>query len=988
MENNKNSRKSLIDKVNDNQTPPDRVKANSTRSNLGKKVQADASNLNIKKVSTANKPLQHRDVNDLKDVQRPSTSDISKKLKSQQTKAIEPSVTKVEANNLASKVKATKDVSDLYEEDKISYDYKPEEIKVKPTDSKIPRKFRNSVVNYLWYIFFGTKVESKPLRIFDYFLRVSFLFFLIGFSTLLALLITSPHQFTAALIYRPDDTLVYDKDAKLMGRIIQRREDGANVENIDYNQLSQGLVNALVATEDQAFFQHHGFDVVSTVNNGINTLVLRRGTGGGSTLTQQLIGETHIGRLGNSSVVRKIREIFLATIAETQLSKETILASYFNYFAFGQGNIRGVELASQFFYDQNAFSNDYVQAAILVGTLNAPCAYNPLGGICNGVATNFSQERLDNVLVSNYNQGYIGDQEYHLLQQVKVENTVHINRAVFAQNPFQEYIDVVANELEEKYQVDPYTTSLKVYTNMDRDAQQYAHDLSMGEAITIPDMELNYGFMVSETQTGKVVALSGGRQYRDGGASLFNNATQNIQQPGSAFKPVIDYAPAIEFLRWGDRTPISNARYFWPVNAEDPNTARTNQELFNVDMQSGGVLTMDRALGISRNLTAARAMEAVVNKIGFNGLKDFLNKQGFNFDELHMSYSIGGLSTGVTPKQMNGAYAAYGNGGYYIEPYTVASFTDINDENRVEANAEKTRVMEEGTAFMMSTSLELSTRTPGAYVAPANYHATPYAGKTGTSNWDETGAQWGIPNISPRDTWFSGYTTEYTMTSWGGYDPEFIHQGKFPSFANGTHDFSARLWGAMMNHMVTGNEQSYLTMTPPEGVVRRTFDPTTAVNAENQIRLPFGTGQTGFFWVDNLPSGYGENIDHDDLEITLTASRGRVDATFVRRPETYIAVVMVNGQRHETDGESLRVNVSDRDEIVAFYERDGRRIGTITKCYYNGRLYNECPAPQPVAPPPTETPDGNEGEDNSTPGTTEPPATTDPETPDTGDNHE
>jgi len=967
LENNKNkSRKSLIDKVNDNVTPADRVKANSVRSSLSKKV-------------TDNQSSSKRDISELNDgsIKKADNKEISSRLRSQQVKPIKVSTNDNVKEDLASKVSATKEVSSVFPEEKISYDYQPEELPKLESGSKIPRKFRNRFLNYLWYIFFGTKVESKPLRIFDYFLRVSFAFFLVGFTTLLALIITSPHQFTAALIWRPNDTLVYDKDEKLIGRIIQRREDGANVANIDYNELNQGLISVTVATEDQSFFQHHGFDVVSTAVNGVNTLVLRRGTGGGSTLTQQLIGETHIGRLGNSSVVRKIREIFLATIAETQLTKENIMSSYLNYFGFGQGNVRGVQLASEYFFDQDAYATDYVQSAILVGTLNAPCAYNPLGGFCgaNATPTNFSQQRLDNVLVANLNQGYISNEEYHLIQQVKVQDTVHLNRTVFANNPFQEYIDVVANELEDKYHVDPYTQSLKVYTNMDRDAQQYAHDLSMGDAITIPDMDLNYGFMVSETQTGKVVALSGGRQYRDGGASLFNNATQNIQQPGSAFKPIIDYAPAIEFLRWGDRTPISNARYFWPVNPEQINGPRTNQELHNVDMQSGGVMTMDRALAISRNLTAARAMEAVVGKIGFNGLREFLNKQGFNFDELHMSYSIGGLSTGVTPKQMNGAYAAYGNGGYYIEPYTVAYFTDDEDNNKVESNPEKTRVMAEGTAYMMSTSLERSTTMAGTYVAPAGYNATPYAGKTGTSNWDETGAQWGIPNISPRDTWFSGYTTEYTMTSWGGYDPEFIHQGKFPSFNDGTHAFSARLWGAMMTHMVTGNERSFLSMPAPEGVVSRTFDPTTAVNEENLIRLPFGTGQTGLFWSDNVPTGYGDNIDHDDLEITLRSSANRVTATFVRRPEDYIAVLIINGVRQETaDGLELEGSASNRDEITAFYERDGRRIGTITRCFYNGRLYDTCPIEQPQTPPPGNGDGENPGgEDGSNPDVVEPP---------------
>ncbi|MDR3215034.1 MAG: transglycosylase domain-containing protein [Bacilli bacterium] len=817
---------------------------------------------------------------------------------------------------------------------------------------KISSQLRKTIFNEK---IFTTYTNNKPLRRLDTFLKASFIIGAFVFIICFFIIITSPHQFTKALVYRKDDTIVYDKDNKQIGKISQQRSEGENVLNVDYDDLNQGIINSVVGTEDAKFFGHHGFDLINTIEDGSKTL-LHLGKAGGSSITQQIIGQTHVGRIGNRSIPRKIREIFLSTIGETQLSKKEILQSYLNYFEFGQGNIRGVELASNYFFNHHVNANDYLQSSILVGTLNQPSTANPLGVLTDDGYINNSQQRLEDVLLANKNQGYLTNNEYYLLQQVKIPNLVALNKKTTS-NPYQDYIDVVAKEIKEKYNIDPFIQSLKIYTNMDTKAQKYANELTNKKHVYVPNDKLNFGFIVSRTQTGEIVALSGGKQYRSNGAYLFNNAIDNKQQPGSAFKPIIDYSSAFEFLHWSDRTPISNAPYNYP---------NTGQAVHNVDGTSGGVLTMDAALASSRNLTALRAMQAVYDKVGMNTLTEYLNRFGFNFSDTEVvpSYGIGGLSHGVTPKEMSAAYQAFGNGGYYIEPFTIRKIIS-EDGNETKHEDNKKQIIDERTAFLTSTTLERSTKISGAYISTAGYYASPYAAKTGTSNWGVEGAKYGIPNLAGRDSWYVGYTTEYTMSSWTGYDAKEIAQGYYLNFYDGSHDYSATLWGAMMKFLANGKEKSYLSMTLPQGIEACSFDGKTVP----PLRKAWYGGIQAYCYSDNLPSGYSNNVDTSKLNISLNNSGNTIIATFANAPDEYVTHLVV-GNQSDYGARSLSLAANDYDTITAYYEVGGKRYQSINKCYYASKLYDTCPAK--VEEPQSETPPANVEDQTSKPETTTP----------------
>lgn len=754
---------------------------------------------------------------------------------------------------------------------------------------------------------------GNGLKRVDFVLKASAAIFALVSLVFAFIILTGPIFFTKELVYRPDDTLVYDQNNKLVGKISMKRSNSENVLNIRYDQLNQSTINALVGTEDSSFFINDGFDLLNTMQNGFKSLILKTSTGGGSTITQQIVGATHLDKLHDRSVTRKIREIYLSLFANLNLSKTNVIESYLNYFPYGQDNIHGVSMGAQYFFDKDAKELNFPESVVLVGTLNAPTKFNPLGGWVGDTFYNESQGRYNTVLVANHNQGYLNDDEYNLLRQLKVANLVEFNKKV-TDNKNQAFIDVVAKELENIYEIDPFVKSLKVYTTMDSKAQKYANEITNKKHVPVPNNKLNSGFITLKTKTGEIQSVGGGKQYRKRGSYLFNNAIDNKQQPGSAFKPIIDYSPAFEFLHWGDRHVISNAPYSYPG---------TNIRVTNVDRTSGGMYTIDRALAVSRNLTALRAMEAVYSTVGMDTLTDYVNSLGFDIKqgEMFPSYGLGALKYGVTPMEMAAAYATFANDGLYIQPHSIRYFVDESGQKTV-AKPVKRQVIDERTAFLMTTALERSTQVPGNYLYTASYNQTPYVAKTGTSNWDEQSTRYGIPTMSAKDTWMVGFTSEYTTAVWGGYDNADIQKGYYPSFIDGSHDYSGKVWGAIMKFLVTGKEKSWLSRKLPKGLAQ---------------------SGSGYVYTDTLLTRYP--IGDYKVNLRMDYKTGFVYATFDKAPYDFVAYIKTDSdKKHKAGATKLTLKtLRDKQKVTAYYLIDGKKRNEITKCYYKKELYDTCP---------------------------------------------
>ncbi|MGL4382146.1 MAG: transglycosylase domain-containing protein, partial [Bacilli bacterium] len=202
----------------------------------------------------------------------------------------------------------------------------------------------------LFFLFSSSQISSKPLRYFDRFLKFSFHFMIIALLGLNYIINKDDTALNTNLIYHKNDSFVYDNQGVLIGRISQNRARSEQVTNVNYNQLSQSTINSLVGVEDAYYFKHRGVDLLNTAENGFKSVVLKSSSAGGSTITQQLIGQTHLDKGNDVSITRKLKEIFLSFQADTKVSKNAMLTSYLNYFPYGQQNIHGIQLASEYFF--------------------------------------------------------------------------------------------------------------------------------------------------------------------------------------------------------------------------------------------------------------------------------------------------------------------------------------------------------------------------------------------------------------------------------------------------------------------------------------------------------------------------------------------------------------------------------------------------------------------------------------------------------------
>ena len=558
-------------------------------------------------------------------------------------------------------------------------------------------------------------------------------------------------------------------------------------EKVTYDELPEVLVDAIIATEDSRFFQHNGFDAPRFIKATIGQLTQGSEAGGASTLSMQVTKNSFTDPLGQASsgvkgIIRKFEDIYITVfMLEKDYSKEQIVEFYVNNHFLG-GNIYGVEEAANTYFGKSVSELNLSEAAILAGMFKSPNYYRPT------VNPENAAERRKTVLYLMRRAGYITKEEEEMANAIPVESLT--SDAVYSNdNPYQGFIDTVAEELEDKYGVSPYTTPLLVYTTVDPVRQNAVNLVMTGQTYGWIDDRVQSGVAVLESQTGAILAIGNGRTInsrQQGQARQYNYATQIKRQPGSTAKPLFDYGPGIEYNNWST----------YQLFDDSPYTYSNGRRINNWDGGYFGVITLRRALSTSRNIPALKAFQSVPNEkikefvtglgitpeICASGYKyNYADNNCVNKDDkndvqettgLHEAHAIGAF-TGVSPLEMAAAYSAFSNGGYYNEPYSVTKFVYRQTGVTVEHQAERRQVMSEATAFMISSVLQDVSLTSG----------TPYnvACKTGTTNFDEnTMNAYNMPWDAIRDSWVIGYSTQTTIGMWYGYDNftrESIAQG-------------------------------------------------------------------------------------------------------------------------------------------------------------------------------------------------------------------
>lgn len=559
-------------------------------------------------------------------------------------------------------------------------------------------------------------------------------------------------MFVTSKLETPENTTLLDIEGREYAKL------GSEIrEKIKYNELPEVLVDAIVATEDSRFFQHNGFDAPRFIKAAIGQVARKlfhvgSNAGGASTLSMQVVKNSLTDARateGAEGIIRKFKDIYLAVFKlEKKYTKEEIIEYYVNNHYLG-GNVYGVQEASEAYFGKTVSELNLSEAAILAGMFKSPRAYRPTDHPEN------AEKRRNTVLYLMRKHGYITEEEEKMAKAIPVESLVSDNTSS-VNSQYQGYIDTVVNEIEKKYKVNAYTTPLLVYTNLDRSKQDGVNKVFNGETYSWINDKVQAGVSVLDSQTGKILAIGNGRNIGTrtaGGIKQYNYATSIKRQPGSTAKPLFDYGPGIEYNNWSTYTLFD----------DEPYTYTSGQKINNWDGNYFGTITLRKALSTSRNIPALKAFQQVDNKKIIEFVTNLGMQPEIEGGKIHEAHSIGAF-TGTNPLQMSAAYAAFSNGGYYNEPYSVSKIVFKSTNEVKEHKSEKKQVMSDATAFMISSVLQDVSLSGSGNIDNI-------ARKTGTTNYDaQTMIDKGLPGDAVRDSWVVGYSTKTVIGMWYGYD--------------------------------------------------------------------------------------------------------------------------------------------------------------------------------------------------------------------------
>ncbi|MBO4913817.1 MAG: transglycosylase domain-containing protein, partial [Oscillospiraceae bacterium] len=493
----------------------------------------------------------------------------------------------------------------------------------------------------------------------------------------------------SSVIYYPDtETGQWVELTKLHGE--------ENRTLVDYRQVPDHVVKALIAIEDERFYEHEGVDWKSTAKQILNMLTGQK-VRGASTITQQLIKNV----TGNNQVTirRKILEIFQALRAHKNYSEEDILENYFNLVYFGH-NAYGIEAASETYFGKNVSELTVAEGAAIVGITQNPWQFDPLR---SDWSREQNRDRQLTVLYKMNQLGYLTDSQYKSAKNEKMvfvgdkdyvaqeteepetdgngetletEETAETNEELDSFFVEQVFRDVVEKLKEEKgystlaAQRLLYTGGYKIYCTMDPALQKiveevYADRSNFNYTSEKGEM-LQSGMTIIDNYTHNIVAIAGRVGEREGAFEWSYAASQS--QCGSAIKPLSVYAPAIDA---GILTAASVI--------DDYPVMELNGNPYPVNAYSGyrGLLTIQDALRISSNTTAVRTLLKLTPAVSFAFMEE---KLGFNLENDDLTaagaLALGGLTKGVSTIEMAAAYSVFASNGVYTEPRT---FIEVRD---------------------------------------------------------------------------------------------------------------------------------------------------------------------------------------------------------------------------------------------------------------------------------------------------------------------
>ncbi len=574
---------------------------------------------------------------------------------------------------------------------------------------------------------------------------------------------------------------------------------------VSYKNIPENLINAFVAIEDQRFWDHNGVDWKRTA--GAVLQVVKSGSFGygGSTITQQLIKNVTGDK--DVKIQRKLEEIFRALSLEKKKSKEDILEMYLNTIYLSQG-CSGVQSAANFYFHKDVSELTLAECACLASITNLPTYYDPIQNPDN------NEYRRTVILDEMLEQKYISQEEYDLAvaeelklytgDDIEEQNTDTNVHSWFVETLIQDVI----NDLMEEKGLDEntatqllYSGGLKIYSTVDLDVQRAMEEVFENEE-NYPELEgvqPEAAMVVLNPYNSNLLGIIGARGEKTTNGD-WNNATMSKRQPGSSFKPIAVYSQAIENGIANYSTVVDD----YPYNI-NPATGKVWPS--NSPARYRGYVTVCEALVRSLNTVAVRLLDQVGiensfyflrNKFGISTLVEQLGTKG----DTGLSMALGGLTYGVTVRDITTAYGTFANSGIYTESRSYIKVCDAEGNIILSNEGNSEVVLSQGTAQIMTKMLE-EVANPNGYGTARKLTVTKnvdVAAKTGTTN-------------DNKDIYFVAYTPYFVGGVWFGYEqPRYL-----PPFSVSP---SLSLWDMVMTKI----HQPYID-NAKNGIEKlRTFD--------------------------------------------------------------------------------------------------------------------------------------------------------------------
>jgi len=631
--------------------------------------------------------------------------------------------------------------------------------------------------------------DSTPWKKIKYIILGLILFFaVVGFSFFSYIYLTLPDIDDVESLFAAQASVIYDRN----GEVLYTIQGDENRKNVDFEAISKYAGFAVIAMEDDKFYDHAGFDFAAILKALCSEVGVCSQARGGSTITQQYIKNTFLS--SERSYVRKAKEILLSMQLEKRYNKDEILALYLNRIPYGS-NIYGVEVASQTFFGKPAVDLSIAESAILAALPKAPSYYFPYGENVYARIELESEMILENdfkteeeiveadtdfiikgLLGKTYTFGegeeardiYVSGRVNFVLDRMKAlgfvteeEWEVAIEEANNMEfKPLRQDIEAphfvmyVRQLLEEQYETETIQSSgFRITTTLDMDMQKMAEESidKFGQSNQDKYGASNSALISVDPNNGQILAMVGSRDYWNDEISGKDNVTVRKRAPGSSFKPM---AYAAAYL----------AGYAPSAVVYDVKTTFGGWTPNNYDGRFKGPVTMRSALGSSLNIPAIKAAHLA----GLENVEKLARDMGIDFtgsaDEQGLTMSLG---TGpARPLDMALGYSVFANGGERVEPVSILKIEDMEGNIIFEYETPKNeQVLDPEVAYLMNDSLsDTSSRPAGYWRDQLSLPGQVNGAKTGTSNVKDEAT--GV--IYPQDNWTIGYVRNLVTAVWSG----------------------------------------------------------------------------------------------------------------------------------------------------------------------------------------------------------------------------